>query len=374
MIPIIFRMLTSLSGFWSYQWFLYPSLLLHRDHNVWDTISSPWVVDGVNFHSYSILNYVNIIIWPPHSVGINCIARFLQLAGLVLVRTDLPLGWDAQVGFILYERKTDRLYQRVLDKYSIRLRADQKISSGSNIWYHQSNSMDHYIGAMMKLDLSWDWRAVPASHPSRWVVENYNNWKNLIVAYINLQALRHTLRFNWQLVIDMLCKVSSCRIQDVGSMSISGYLAVSSCFREATLICSEVSTAFYIFKWRIFRFFLSSLEISAHAPTFDSDHDTAAATWAGFYFNWFFSSQTTHKLEFDEELSHFYLDRTVKAFCLVNTKQSKGSQHLDRDRPHLFWPQSRWQYAWFSWTCSSRTVSSLDRGSWKISRWFSGVW
>ena len=66
--------------------------------------------------------------------------------------------------------------------------------------------------------------------------------------------------------------------------------------------------------------------------------------------------------------------RTVKAFCLVNTKQLKGSQHLDRDRPHLFWPQSRWQYAWFSWTCSSRTVSSLDRGSWKISRWFSGVW
>ena len=37
-------------------------------------------------------------------------------------------------------------------------------------------------------------------------------------------------------------------------------------------------------------------------------------------FNWFFSSQTTHKLELDKELSHFYLDRTVRAFCLVNSK------------------------------------------------------
>ena len=54
------------------------------------------------------------------------------------------------------------------------------------------------------------------------------------------------------------------------------------------------------------------------------------------------SNQTTHKL--DEELFYFYLDKTVKAFCLVNTQRLNGSQHLEIDRPHLFWPPQHHLY------------------------------
>jgi len=63
--------------------------------------------------------------------------------------------------------------------------------------------MDQHIGAVMKLDLSWNSRAVPASQLSRWIMEKYDNWKNSVVAHIILQDLPS----NWQLVKNMFWKV-----------------------------------------------------------------------------------------------------------------------------------------------------------------------
>jgi len=59
---------------------------------------------------------------------------------------------------------------KLLEKYSVRLRADQNIWSRSNIWYRPSNIMDRHIGDAMDLDLSWNWRAVLASQLSRWTL------------------------------------------------------------------------------------------------------------------------------------------------------------------------------------------------------------
>jgi len=63
--------------------------------------------------------------------------------------------------------------------------------------------MDQYIGAVMKLDLSWNSRAVPASQLSRWMIIKYDNWKDSALAHIILQDLP----FNWQLVKNTFWKV-----------------------------------------------------------------------------------------------------------------------------------------------------------------------
>ena len=64
----------------------------------------------------------------------------------------------------------------------------------------QSSSLDHYIGAMIKLDLSWNWQAVLASQHSQWEIM-------IAVARIILQAFP----FNWRLVKDRFCEVPDFR-------------------------------------------------------------------------------------------------------------------------------------------------------------------
>jgi len=68
--------------------------------------------------------------------------------------------------------------------------------------------MDQYIAAVMKLDLSWKWWAIPASWLSRWVVENHDNWRHLAVARVILQAFIQRKAGNR---IERFCKVSSCQ-------------------------------------------------------------------------------------------------------------------------------------------------------------------
>ena len=77
--------------------------------------------------------------------------------------------------------------------HSIRLHADQKIWSRPNIWYFQSSVMGQSIAAVMNLDLSWNWRAIPASQLSWWVVGNYDNWRSLDCIILR------DISFNWQL-------------------------------------------------------------------------------------------------------------------------------------------------------------------------------
>ena len=119
-------------------------------------------------------------------------------------------------------------------------------------------------------------------------------------------------------------------------MSISGYLTTwcSSLLSLRSKVSSELHLWYAVKSPLLFlhpdnTFFLP-LEASAHAsPTFNfqiitqpPQHEALFSLpllWAS-DLNQFFSSRTVHKLELDEELSRFYLDRAVTAFCLVNSK------------------------------------------------------
>ena len=81
-----------------------------------------------------------------------------------------------------------------------------------------------------------------------------------------------------------------------------------------SLICSEASTTFLTSRWHIFRLLLHLRYTTA--------------TWAFLVIfslgrpqtSIDFSAARPLTSELDKELSHFYLDRTVRAFCLVNSK------------------------------------------------------
>ena len=101
----------------------------------------------------------------------------------------------------------------VLDKYSIRLRADHTIWSRSNILSPVSR-----IVASMKLDVSGNWWAIPASQLSWWVMEKYDNRRHCGSHYSRGSAIQLTA-----VVTDRFRKASENAIWYVGSMPISGY-------------------------------------------------------------------------------------------------------------------------------------------------------
>jgi len=125
---------------------------------------------------------------------------------LVLVRTDQPSVWDIQERGILYNAQWKWRHYIPTDvrhKFSSAVHSQKKSDQGCR--YCQSSIMKQYVTAEMTLVLSWSWWAVPASQLSWWVVENHDNRRILAVACIVLQALP----FNWQLVTDRFCNVSS---------------------------------------------------------------------------------------------------------------------------------------------------------------------
>ena len=194
----------------------------------------------------------------------------------------------------------------LLDKYSIRLCADQKIWSRSNILSPAS-----WIAASMKLDLSGNWWAIPASQLSWWVMERYDNWSHLAVAHIILQALP----CNWQLVTDRFCKTQA---TENAIYLISGYLAVlyPSLWSSRSKMSDQShlwypvkpplfflhpnNTLFPLTSWSVCPKFITSIRTitqwqwGAFSVTF-----FPLLLWVS-NFNRFFSSHTIHKLKLDE--------------------------------------------------------------------------